>query len=604
MSSPLLVFLQQLFEPEPEPASVPERERTRLRRRLAHSVPGQATSTIFLVLRRMRAPLIALILIYAVAVAGLTFMPGVDAEGRPWTMSIFHAFYFMSYTATTIGFGEIPYAFSDAQRMWVTFSIYLSVIGWAYAIGTMLAMLQDRSFRQALAVRRFTARVRSLGEPFVLVAGYGRAGRRLARSLDALGRRVVVIDVAQERIDELALEPFRVDVPALAIDARDPDHLLLAGLGNPSCAAVVALTGDDEANLAMTMTAALLRPRLPVIARAESPLAAERMRAFDGPVVVNPFDLYGDYLRIALSSPASLQLIEWLAADPDAARPPLRTPPRGRWIVCGYGRFGSEVAADLRAEGLEVAVIDAAESTADDPAIITGSVTEAGVLASARPLEAVALVAATDNDTTNLSVVAAARRLNPALYIAARQNQPPNAPLFRAVGVDFPMIPAHILVHEVLPRIVAPLLARFLAAVPGQDEAFASALLARLARHCGDAVPVRWRVRMDDADAPALARWFAAGRRLSLGDLLHERGEGGRELAAVPLLLARASETILAPGDDVALAPGDEILFAGRASGRRALAQLCQSDGARDWALAGRDVPSGWIWRRFARTGG
>jgi hypothetical protein len=116
MSSPLLVFLQQLIEPEPEERRGRPRERDR--GRLAHSVPGQATSTIFLVLRRLRAPLIVLIVIYAITVFGLTLMPGVDAAGKPWKMSIFHAFYFMSYTATTIGFGEIPYAFSDAQRMW------------------------------------------------------------------------------------------------------------------------------------------------------------------------------------------------------------------------------------------------------------------------------------------------------------------------------------------------------------------------------------------------------------------------------------------------------------------------------------------------------
>ena len=602
MSSPLLVFLQQLFEPEPEEPRV--RPRDRDRRRSGHSVPGQATSSIFLVLRRMRAPLVALIVIYATTVIGLTLIPGVDAEGRPWRMSIFHAFYFMSYTATTIGFGEIPHAFSDAQRMWVTFSIYLTVIGWAYAIGTMLAMLQDRSFRQALAVRRFASRVRALKEPFVLVAGYGRAGRRLARSLDAIGRRVVVVDVAQDRIDELALEPFRVDVPALAIDARNPDHLLLAGLGNPACETVVALTGDDEANLAVAMAAALLHPGMPVIARTESPLVAARMRAFGEPVVVNPFDLYGDYLRIALRSPSSLQLIEWLAADPQASRPPLRTPPRGRWIVCGYGRFGAEVAADLRAEGLEVTVIEAAEVTADDPVIITGSVTETDVLASARPQDAVAIVAATDNDTTNLSVIAAARKLNPALYVVARQNQPPNAPLFRAVGVDFAMIPAQILVHEILQRIAAPLLARFLAAVPGQGDAWAAGLVARVERHCGERVPERWRVRLDHDDAPALVRWLAARHVVTLGTLLRERVEGGREIAAVPLLLVRDAETIIAPGDDVALAPGDEIAFAGRPSARRVLAQLCHSDGARDWALLGRDVPSGWIWRRFARTDG
>ena len=93
----------------------------------------------------------------------------------------------MSYTATTIGFGEIPYPFTYNQRMWVTISIYLTVIGWAYAIGSLLALLQDRSFRSALALQRFTRKVARLGEPFVLVAGYGRAGELLGHSMDAAG---------------------------------------------------------------------------------------------------------------------------------------------------------------------------------------------------------------------------------------------------------------------------------------------------------------------------------------------------------------------------------------------------------------------------------
>ena len=62
--------------------------------------------------------------------------PSADGSSEP--MSIFHAFYVMSYTATTIGFGEIPNPFTDAQRLWVTFSIYLSVLGWAYALGSVI----------------------------------------------------------------------------------------------------------------------------------------------------------------------------------------------------------------------------------------------------------------------------------------------------------------------------------------------------------------------------------------------------------------------------------------------------------------------------------
>ena len=194
---------------------------------------SQASATIFLVLRRMRAPLIVLIVIFAVGTLGLTLIPGQDAAGRPWRMGFFDAFYVMSYTASTIGFGEIPYAFTYNQRMWVTISIYLTVVGWAYAIGSLLALVQERSFRQALALQHFTRKVRRLGEPFLLIAGYGQTGELLARSLDALGRRFVVIDSDSGRIDDLYLDSYHADVPGLVGDAGDPGHLAVAGLGHP-----------------------------------------------------------------------------------------------------------------------------------------------------------------------------------------------------------------------------------------------------------------------------------------------------------------------------------------------------------------------------------
>src|ERR671933_1133433 len=196
---------------------------------------AQAMTTIFLVMRRMRTPLIVLIAIFAVSVLGLTLVPGRDDAGRPWRMGFFDAFYVMSYTASTIGFGELPYSFTYNQRMWVTVSIYLTVVGWAYAIGSLLALLQDRSFRSALALQRFTRKVARLAEPFVLVTGYGRAGELLGHSMDALGRRVVILDRDDERIDGLELESYHGDVPGLAADARDPGHLGVAGLDHPCC---------------------------------------------------------------------------------------------------------------------------------------------------------------------------------------------------------------------------------------------------------------------------------------------------------------------------------------------------------------------------------
>ncbi|GGL99209.1 potassium channel family protein [Nakamurella endophytica] len=594
----LRVFWQQLFGRD---------ERARGLRNWHTSIaPDSATSTtFFLLMRRMRVPLITLITIFTVSVVGLTLVPGQDAAGRPAPMDVFDAFYFMSYTATTIGFGELPAAFTAAQRLWVIVTIYLTVVGWAYAIGALLTLLQDRAFRQALAWRRFSRQVARLREPFLLLAGYGRTGELLGRSFDALGQQLVVVDKAQDRIDALDLAAYRVGVPGLAADARNPHHLGLAGLDHPYCTGVLALTDDDEANLAIAMTAALLRPELAVITRTLSRTTAARMRDFGSPTVVNPFDRFGDHLRLALRAPASYQLLSWLEAGPGAELPPRADPPQqGRWVMCGYGRFGRELTADLEAEGLEVTVVETTGNPDRSGGLPAGvqdgtAGAEESVLAAADLGTAVGLVAGTSNDVTNLSLLSAARRRNPDLFLAARQNRPESAPLFAALGVDSLLVPTEVIAHEVYAQLSTPLLWRFLQEMPAQGDDWARRLIERLSRDCGTALPPLWRTDLSPAAAPALHRWLQDGDA-RLGELLRSPEDRDRPLRVVALLVRRGDEVTVTPDPDLRLRPGDQLLMAGRPADRRAFEALLSDDSLVEYVVHGRHVPSGWIGRRLA----
>jgi voltage-gated potassium channel len=595
MGNPLLAFWKNIFGRDDD-----ERRIRRATFRVAATSAAQASATIFLVLRRMRAPLIVLIVIFSVSVLGLTLIPGQDAEGNPWRMGFFDAFYVMSYTATTIGFGEIPYPFTYNQRMWVTISIYLTVIGWAYAIGSLLALLQDRAFRSALALQHFSRKVSRLREPFLLIAGYGRTGELLGRSFDQLARRFVVLDLSDERIDRLELGSYHADVPGLTADARDPGLLAVAGLGHSCCEAVVALTDDEEANLAVVMAAALLRPELPVIARVTSRTIAERMQAFGSPSTVNPFDRFGDHLRIALRAPASYQLLTWLESGPGAELPKRGSPPRdGRWIVCGYGRLGRELTTDLRAEGLDVTVIEARPMDVEDADLLVGDGSDPWVMAQADLDRAVGLVAGTDNDTTNLSLVAAARRSNPSLFLAARQNRPASAPLFGAMEIDALLVPTEVVAHEVYAQLSTPLLWRFLREMPARGNAWAEVLVDRLTDVCGTRLQALWKVRLTPQEAPAVGTWLASGTA-RLGTLLRNPEDRDEPLHVVTLLVMRGGEVTLAPDDDFVLRPGDELLFAGWPAARRALGTILVVAGALEYLVTGRRVPSGWIWRRLS----
>jgi voltage-gated potassium channel len=586
-----------------------ERRGRRAAMRLSAASTARSAESIFQVLRRMRTPLIALIAVFAVSTLGLTLIPGQDAAGAPVRMSFFDAFYVISYTATTIGFGEIPYPFTYGQRLWVTVTIYLSVIGWAYAIGSLLALLRDRAFRAALARQHVTRKVARLREPFVLIAGYGRTGELLGRSLDALGRRFVVLDHSPERIDDLELDAYAADVPGLTGDARDPGNLAVAGLDHPSCAAVVALTDDEEANLAVVMAAALLRPDLPVIARVTSPVIADRMGAFGDPSTVNPLDRFGDHLRLALRAPAAYQLQTWLEAGPGAELPDRGSPPRdGHWVVVGYGRLGRELTRDLRAEGLAVTVVDPGADDTDtdtegtgEGGRVVGDGSDPAVLADVDLEHAVGFLAGTDNDTTNLSLVAAARRINPALFVGARQNAAANAPLFTAMELDALLVPAEVIAHEVYAQLSTPLLWRFLRDLPTRDDAWARDVLGRLVALCGTRLQTLWKVRLTPDEAPAVQDWLATGQA-RLGDLLRNPEDRDVALHAVPLLVLRGDTATAAPDGDFLLAPGDELLLAGWSAAERALTTMLEVDAVHEYVLTGRRVPSSWIWRKLTPT--
>ncbi len=302
-------------------------------------------NTVFLFLRRMRRPLITLLLTYSISILGLVLIPGQDAQGNIWHMDFFHAFYFVSYMSTTIGFGEIPYAFNDAQRLWVTISMYASVIAWLYAIGTILTLIQNRNFQHALAKYKLIRQIRKLREPFYLICGYGETGSGLARALTDMGHHVVVVEIDSFRSNMVMLDNLRDDVPALNGDAQKPVHLQDAGLQNPLCQAVVAVTNDNEVNLKIAITSKLLHPDINVICRADSHDIEKNMASFDTNYIVDPFDTFAAYLATSFQAPCLYLLHAWLfsSSDEDNPEDPIYPPIKHHWIVCGFGRFGKAV---------------------------------------------------------------------------------------------------------------------------------------------------------------------------------------------------------------------------------------------------------------------
>ncbi|MCG6873571.1 MAG: NAD-binding protein [Betaproteobacteria bacterium] len=560
------------------------------------------TSVLFLALRRLRLPIILLIAVYSIGVIGLVLIPGVDAQGRTWQMSFFHAFYFLSYTASTIGFGELPRPFSDAQRLWVTGIIYLSVVGWAYFLGSLLALVQDRGFRLALVTQRFEREVRGLSESFYVVCGYGETGSLICRALDRMGLQFVVLDIDGTRIDEVDLQGYARDTPAIVGDARVVENLVRAGITHRACRGVMAITSDDQANLAVAIAVKLLNPRTPVLCRAMSRDVAKNMASFGTDHIINPFQRFGEHLWLALHAPAVYRLISRLTGLPGTTLTAETTPPHGHWIVCGYGRFGREVIGCFDREGLEATVIDPEPQTEVGRRVVRGYGTEGGPLREAGVETAVGIVAGTDNDVNNLSIAVTAREINPKLFVVLRQNLEANRPLFGAFSADITMVSAEIVAYQSLSIVATPLLARFLGMAGTQDEPWASLLVARLEEVAGPVVAATWGVDINAAAAPAIHRVLMFEKNdVTLDALLRDPTLRVREIACVPLLLVRDGAEVLMPDAKTPLKAGDRLLFAGTNAARDLQRMTLRNVHARDYVILGRDRPAGWIWQWLSR---
>jgi Trk K+ transport system NAD-binding subunit len=364
---------------------------------------------------------------------------------------------------------------------------------------------------------------------------------------------------------------------------------------------VLAVTNDEEANLAIAIAVRLLNPGIPVIARARTPSVAANMASFGTDHIINPFARFAEYLGLAVASPERFRLIEMLTGLPETPLPEPHRPPAGRWILCGYGRFGHLLATHLQPAGIDLTIIDPGYADCASPPTIHGYGTEAVTLLQAGIDSASGIIAGSDDDVNNLSIAVTAAELKPSLFVVTRQNHSVNNPLFEAYNADFTMVPGRIVAQECIAILTTPLLAAFLDLLRERDETWSGALVTRLQALCGGRTPALWGIKLNITEAQAAYRALMHDQRIALGEILRDGTDRSQALPAATLLLRRGNELILLPPDDYQLAAGDELLLASSLAARRNLELTLHNPNELDYVLTGSEVSGSWLWERFCQ---
>lgn len=147
----------------------------------------------------------------------------------------------------------------------------------------------------------------------------------------------------------------------------------------------------------------------------------------------------------------------------------------GHFIVCAYGRMGSQVADEFRREKRPVVVVDPSEAALAQAAaagflVVQGDAKNDDVLRQAGVERAAGLVSCLDDDAGNLMVVLSARVMNEKLLIVARTNDHETSSKLAAAGANRVLWPYGLSGRRMAQMALRPNVVDFLEVVMHDEE--------------------------------------------------------------------------------------------------------------------------------------
>lgn len=223
-------------------------------------------------------------------------------------------------------------------------------------------------------------------------------------------------------------------------------------------------------------------------------------------------------------------------------------------VVCGYGRVGRAVAANLAAAGESFVIVDqdGERFAGVDHLTVIGDATDDEVLRRAGIERARALVAATSTDTTNVYLTLSGRALKPDLFIVGRARIADSESKLLRAGADRVINPQAIGGTRIAALLMQPHVAEFLDVVTHEEQ-------------------VEFRL----AEVPVLDLCPLANHSLRETRLRERTG------ALVLALRDASGEFTTNPGPDTVVSGGDVLIVIGTSNQIEDLVALAaQTDGA------------------------
>ena len=515
---------------------------------------------IWIVLKRLRIPFIVIVITFAITILGLVLIPGTDNNGQPYQMTFFDAFYFVSYMASTIGFGEAPYTFNYEQRMWVSFAIYFTVVGWFYGVGAIVTLVQDEGLKRAMSLNSFRKQVQNLHEPFYIILGYNSITKTIINKINGVNYRAVVLDKSFQKIEELVLENFYPHVPASIGDGTDQNMLKMSGIHLKNCKGIISLFENDMVNANIATLCMLLNKKIEIIIKATRPEQVAHFRNMGLKHIQNPFDIISRRIYFGITSPHIWLLEMWMYGHILKLKGRDKFP-TGRYIIYGNGRMGKAIAKGLQSANVEYVLkdFDSKKYIEQRESTIFGDEEDMKKLLELGVKESDCIIAATKNDIINLTILNSAKQLNPDIFTMARENSLDDLNIFQAAKINKIYVVEKILADATYNFIARPLVDIFIKEARKQTEEWAKVIVNTLNNIIG-MNPNYYEIQIKKEYAYALCLELENGSEVLLSDLNRSRENREETFPMIFLLLKRGDNIHLMPNSQMPLQIGDELL--------------------------------------------
>jgi voltage-gated potassium channel len=216
----------------------------------------------------------------AVMVIGTIGYRIIGGPQYSWT----DCFYMTFLTVATIGFYEvIDLSQSPAGRMFTVFIGFAGIGVSTYLLSAVTAYLLEGKINETLWRRKMEKHMHRLKNHYI-ICGVGRVGRNVANELAATRRPFVMIDEDIHSINlYLERHPEQTYIHA---DACDDEILQKAHIETAS--GVFAVTGDDNKNLVISLSAKQLNPAVRVVARCHEVRNFPKIRKAGADIIISP----------------------------------------------------------------------------------------------------------------------------------------------------------------------------------------------------------------------------------------------------------------------------------------------------------------------------